>query len=63
MSKLKSTTDVIERYWPDFLSYCMHQKRPFTPTLDKFWYWYITDGPMGTKHKLLFYNRERVEYV
>jgi len=36
-----------------------HQK----PTIDGFWQWYITKGPMGVKHKCLYYSQEVVEYV
>ena len=69
MSKLNSKKDVIERYWPEYLEACMRSLdgtyREFEklPTEDGFWKWYITDGPMGVKHKGRFYNGERVEYV
>lgn len=73
MSKLKSKSDVIEWYWPDFLVYCLRslsrveQKLGYAtsvaPTVDNFWAWYIQDGPMGVKHRSLFYTKEDVEYV
>lgn len=73
MSKLKSKQDVVEWYWPDFLGYCLRvnelEKKhsgypmPFDPTVDNFWKWYITDGPMGVKHRNQFYTKEDVEYV
>ena len=68
-TKLKTQEDVIERYWPDYLDYCMrtlctqplyNQQRP---THNGFWEWYITSGPMGVKHANRYYNVERVEYV
>ena len=78
MSKqLKSKSDVIEWYWPDFLNYCMEENdRPakmrlsvvlapssIVPTVDSFWLWYITDGPLGVKHAGHFYSKEDIEYV
>lgn len=66
MSKLKSKSDVIEWYWPDFLRYCMLSRDngfPVNPTQDNFWKWYINDGPMGLKHQSLLYTKEDVEYV
>lgn len=73
MSKLKSKQEVIERYWPDFLKFCIRQgkldkKYPntatnVTPTVDNFWHWYITDGPLGLKDRGLFYNEDKVEYL
>ena len=69
MSKLKTREDVIERYWPDYIKMCMLSLdgdfREFekTPTVDNFWVWYITDGPMGIKHKGRFYMEEKVEYL
>lgn len=69
MNKLKSRSDVIEWYWPDYLDHCMRSLdgayREFVrkPTMDGFWLWYITDGPMGVKHRNLFYTKEDVEYV
>jgi hypothetical protein len=66
MTKLNNRNDVIERYWPDYLDYCMRsQDSDFrrNPTLDGFWKWYITQGPMGVKHANRYYNAENVEYV
>lgn len=69
MNKLKSREDVIEWYWPDYLDMCMRSldsKNPMywkIPTTKGFWNWYITDGPMGEKHRNLFYTKENVEYV
>lgn len=69
MSEYKIREDVIERYWPDYLDYCMRSQDSEIkelhkmPTIDGFWEWYITVGPMGVKHKNRFYNIERVEYV
>jgi hypothetical protein len=69
VSKLKSRSDVIEWYWPDYLAYCMRTRdnsNPLywkLPTVDGFWLWYIEDGPMGVKHRNLFYTKEDVEYV
>ena len=69
MSRLNTRKAVIERYWPDYLGYCLRSrdsKDPVhwkEPTLDGFWLWYIKDGPMGVKHRNLYYNEERVEYV
>lgn len=69
MSKLKSRTDVIEWYWPDYLAYCLRSQESDilelhkSPTEEGFWQWYITDGPMGVKHRNLFYTKEDVEYV
>jgi hypothetical protein len=69
MSKLKSKSDVIEWYWPDYLEFCMrsqereHIELRKQPTVDGFWQWYITKGPLGTKHRNLFYHKEDVEYV
>lgn len=74
MSKLNSKSDVIERYWAEYISHCMRNKQyiaamgisiksPTKPTVDGFWYWYITDGPMGVKSNNQFYNEDRVEYV
>lgn len=74
MSKLKSKQDVVEWYWPDFLGHCIRMNTPrageqFTtnpkelPTIDNFWIWYITVGPMGVKHRNLYYTKEEIEYV
>lgn len=69
MSSLKTRNDVIERYWPDYIAYCMRSQdseyREFheAPTLDGFWQWYITKGPMGVKHANRYYSSERVEYL
>lgn len=74
MSKLKSKSDVIEWYWPDFLGYCMRYNKnrygeqyrveaSIMPTVDQFWLWYITIGPAGTKDRNLYYTKEDVEYV
>lgn len=73
MSKLKSKSDVIEWYWPDFLASCLRSlehiepklgyRTPVNPTVDNFWRWYIEDGPMGVKHRNLFYTKEDIEYV
>lgn len=69
MAKLKSKSDVIEWYWPDYLRMCMLSQdgkyREFEkrPTINGFWQWYITDGPMGVKHRNLYYTKEDVEYV
>ena len=69
MSKLKSKADVMEWYWPDYLNMCMltlESNNPICwkhPTIDGFWEWYITDGPMGVKHRNLYYTKEEVEYV
>ena len=67
---LKTKSDVIERYWPDYLDMCMRSQdnKEFPefrkePTINGFWQWYITKGPMGIKHKCLYYNQEMVEYV
>lgn len=65
-------SDVIERYWPDYLSFCMRDGQYINnryveiaklPTIDEFWRWYITSGPMGVKHANRLYNEDRVEYV
>lgn len=62
MGKLNSKRDVIERYWPDYLGFCMRSQDSeyiefrTQPTIDGFWQWYITKGPMGVKHKNLYYN-------
>jgi hypothetical protein len=69
MAKLKSKSDVIEWYWPDYLAYCLRSrdsKDPVhwkEPTIDGFWLWYIKDGPMGVKHHCLYYTKEDVAYV
>ena len=71
MSKLKSKQDVIEWYWPDFLVFCVRSIELYkkdigqkvAPTETNFWDWYITYGPMGLKHKSLFYTKEDVEYI
>lgn len=82
MSKLKSKSDVIEWYWPDFLNFCMTDTandgadswpakssygsgvvRRALPTIDNFWLWYITDGPLGVKHAGRYYTKDEVEYV
>lgn len=74
MSKiLKSKSDVIEWYWPDFLNYCMkdrkHQREVngwqcnVQPTEDNFWQWYITTGPLGVKEAGRYYSKEEIEYV
>lgn len=66
MSKLKSKSDVIEWYWVDYLDSCLRSRDNIFwkgPTIDGFWLWYITDGPMGLKHKGLFYTKEDIEYV
>lgn len=74
MSKLKSKSDVVEWYWPDFLDYCMRTQSSNSnhgyqyplitePTVDNFWCWYITGGPLGLKHRGLFYTKEDVQYV
>jgi len=71
MAKLKSKSDVIEWYWPDYLKYCIRsQDSKFNeavnyiyPTVDGFWQWYITKGPMGVKNRHLYYTKEDVEYV
>lgn len=69
MSKLKSKSDVVEWYWPDYLDRCMRSQDSKikqlheSPTIDGFWQWYITDGPMGVKHRNLFYTKEDVTYV
>lgn len=67
--RLRKKQDVIEKYWPDYLDHCMRSldskvvKTHKYPTVDGFWAWYITDGPMGVKHKNLFYNPiEKVRY-
>lgn len=68
MIKLKSKSDVIEWYWPDYLKMCMKSrdsKNPLywqEPTLGGFWLWYITDGAMGLKHRGLFYTKDEIEY-
>lgn len=33
------------------------------PTVDNFWLWYVTDGPMGVKHAGRFYTKESIEYI
>jgi hypothetical protein len=69
MAKLKSKSDVVEWYWPDYLDFCMRSQdseyKEFhtSPTIDGFWQWYITKGPMGVKHRNLYYTKEEVEYV
>lgn len=69
MSKLKSKSDVIEWYWPDYLDACLKTRKSDnivlwqSPTLDGFWKWYITDGPLGLKRRGLFYSKTEVEYV
>jgi hypothetical protein len=73
MSKLKSKSDVIEWYWPDFLKYVMGRRNyvkkydlaAHVPeiTLPEFWKWYITDGPLGVKEAGRWYTKEDVEYV
>lgn len=74
MSKLKSKSEVIEWYWPDFLNYCLEWNEAnrrdsdnrlpdMKPTVDAFWQWYITSGPMGVKHRNLYYTKEDIEYV
>jgi len=62
MSNLKTKKEVIERYWPDYLGFCMrsqeneHPEFHRSPTINGFWQWYITEGPMGVKHRNLYYN-------
>jgi hypothetical protein len=69
MNKLKNKSDVVERYWPDYLRMCMlsldGKYREFDrhPTIDGFWLWYVTDGPMGVKHRNLYYTKQDVEYL
>lgn len=75
MSKLKSKSDVIEWYWPDFLNFCMkdHKYRkdqkviwapsPIHPTVDNFWLWYISDGPLGVKEAGRYYTKTEVVYI
>lgn len=82
MPKLKSKSDVIEWYWPDFLKFCMkgntingmtnrwvkstYNDDPTPaaiPTIDNFWLWYITAGPMGVKEAHRYYTKENIQYV
>lgn len=73
MGKLKSKSDVIEWYWPDFLDYCLRSLKrveprigyptPVQPTIDNFWSWYIQDGPLGVKVAGKFYSKTEIEYV
>jgi hypothetical protein len=69
MSKLNSKSDVMEWYWPDYLDYCLRSRKAEdivaykSPTVDGFWLWYITYGPLGLKNKGLFYTKTEVEYV
>lgn len=72
MAKLKSKSEVIEWYWPDFLEFCIKEieagKRDLAhtiikPTADNFWYWYIKEGPLGVKTAGRFYFKTEVEYV
>lgn len=69
MNKLKSKSDVVEYYWPDYLDMCLRTRDNNdivgwqSPTIDGFWLWYIKDGPLGLKHRGLFYTKEDVEYV
>jgi len=69
MSKLKTKSDVIEWYWIDYLAYCQNMRKSEIkeiwkePTTDGFWLWYITDGPLGVKEELRFYNKTNVKYV
>lgn len=72
MAKLNSKKDVIEWYWPDFLQYCMRTRKDVNiqlgrfavdPTIDNFWKWYITVGPMGVKNDCRHYLKESIEYV
>lgn len=67
---LKSKSDVIEQYWPDYLDYCMRTRDPGhdivlwkDPTIDGFWLWYIKDGPLGLKHRGLYYTKAEVSYL
>lgn len=73
MPKLESKDDVLEWYWPDFLTYCLKDRKfqkdtngwstNVAPTVDNFWQWYITKGPMGLKEAGHYYTKESVEYV
>lgn len=73
MSKLKSKSDVIEWYWPDFLKYVLGKRKyakqyditAHVPeiTLPEFWKWYITKGPMGLKEEGHYYSKEEIEYI
>jgi hypothetical protein len=74
MSKtLDSKTAVVEWYWPDFLNYCIKdrrfqketnsEKQATLPTIDNFWVWYITKGPMGLKEDGHYYTKDSIEYV
>lgn len=69
MGKLKSKSDVIEWYWTDYLDYCIRLRNLDdivqwkSPTLDGFWLWYITHGPLGLKVKGHYYTKTDVEYL
>jgi hypothetical protein len=74
MSKeLKTKSDVVEWYWPDFLAFCLRSRKrivpklgyslPVDPTIKNFWIWYITDGPLGLKDDGHFYSKDEVKYV
>lgn len=71
MSKLKSKSDVIEWYWPDYLVYCLQANKSENyvywrnPTEDGFWEWYITKdvGPLAIKEAGRWYTKTEVEYV
>jgi hypothetical protein len=67
--KFKTKKSVVEHYWIDFLDYCIQGRKrsPFNPEYvpieEKFWDWYIGQGPLGLKDRGLFYNNEKPEYV
>lgn len=74
MSKLNSKESVIEWYWPDFLNYCIKDRKfhketnswtdIYTkPTIDNFWQWYITEGPLGLRENGHYYTKENIEYI
>ena len=56
MSKLKTKQQVMDWYWIDYLDYCIRDRKGMfelkkdkyeNPTVEGFWKWYMTVGPLG----------------